>query len=177
MPDDEILVVGYDPRWPEWYEGERSLLEAALAASEARFEHIGSTAVPGLCAKPVIDILVGVRDLGPAEEYAPALRRLRYAPGDSGEPGRHFFMKVPRTAHLHVVRYRSWDWHSKIWFRDALRGDADLRARYSALKTSSALMYRDDREAYSRSKDALVSERLRQECLFRLLTPRAHEQS
>lgn len=173
MPDDDIIVVEYDPGWPARFNVEKQQLLAALAPVDARVEHVGSTAVPGLCAKPVLDILVGVDELRPADCYASRLDGLGYVWRDSEEPGRHFFAKVPRTVHVHVVRYRSWDWYGKIWFRDLLRRDGSAMANYGFLKLRSAAAFRQDRHAYSKSKDAMVEGLLRVEVEGRIV----HESS
>ena len=169
MPDDDIVVVEYDPGWPPRFNAERLRIIDALAPLAFRVEHVGSTSVPGLCAKPVIDILVGVDEFLPAEVYSARLQELGYRWGDSEENGRHFFAKVPRTAHVHVVRYRSWDWYSKIFLRDVMRGDVEFCREYAALKRDLASKYHQDRSAYSHGKDALVEERLRTECSARLV--------
>lgn len=174
MSSDEIIVVAYDPSWPSRFQAEAELLADALAPMELMIEHVGSTSVPGLCAKPVIDILVGTEELRPASVYEKGLSRIGYVLGDSEESGRHFFAKVPRTAHVHVVRFRSWDWYSKIWYRDKLRGDPKYRDEYAALKRELAITFRADRNAYSKAKDELVERGLRQETCSRLIHVRRH---
>jgi GrpB-like predicted nucleotidyltransferase (UPF0157 family) len=168
MPDDEVVVVDYDERWPLGYDSEVERLEAVMPIS-VRFEHVGSTAVPGLCAKPVVDILIGDVFLRPLVFYARRLEPLGYFSQESGEPGRYFFRKVPRNYHVHIVRRRSWDWYSKVWYRDRLRNDDAYRQRYASLKQELAVRHRNDRNAYSKAKDKLVEEGLRQETLSRLV--------
>jgi GrpB-like predicted nucleotidyltransferase (UPF0157 family) len=171
MPDDEVRVVEYDDSWPDRFRAEAELLEAALPISVS-IQHVGSTAVPGLHAKPVIDILIGDVKLRPSVFYAKRLEPLHYRLEDSEEEGRYFFRKDPRTAHVHVVRYASWDWYSKIWFRDLLRADPSFLDDYAALKKDLAIKHRQDRTTYSKSKDAMIEARLRKECLARIITPR-----
>jgi GrpB-like predicted nucleotidyltransferase (UPF0157 family) len=168
MPGDEVVVVEYDEGWPEAFRAEALRLEAALPIS-ITFQHVGSTSVPGLCAKPVIDILVGDNRMRPLIFYRKRLEPLGYVLQDSGEPGRYFFRKNPRTAHVHVVRQGSWDWYSKVWYRDLLRGDEAYRDEYASLKRDLALKHREDREAYSKSKDALVERGLRAATVPRLI--------
>lgn len=157
---DTIELVEYDPGWPNVYEEERYRLAEAFLPLRPHFEHIGSTAVPGLCAKPIIDIMVGVPLIQSAEAYTPFLEPLGYRHVEQDEEAdRVFFRKgMPRTHHLHIVTFGSVVWHSHLAFRELLREDADLRERYAQLKRQSAKDHRDDREAYVSSKDSFIQD-------------------
>jgi GrpB-like predicted nucleotidyltransferase (UPF0157 family) len=138
-----VIVVPYDPEWPRLFEAERALLEDVLAPwLEGGIHHIGSTAVPGLAAKPIIDILAGVRDLDAARgAYEPLSSR-----GYVHEPHRpgiahHFAQHAAdgRTTHgLHLTEPGGDLWRERLVFRDALRADPALAAEYEALKVSLA---------------------------------------
>ena len=151
------MLVGYDPKWPGRFEEERALLEGVLAPWLVDgVHHIGSTAVPGIAAKPIIDMIAGVRDL---EEARAAFERLRdhgyvFAPHRSDEA--HHFAKpavADPTHSLHLTVPGSDLWRERLAFRDALRGDAALAAEYEMLKLRLAA----DRDTYTAKKRPFVA--------------------
>jgi GrpB-like predicted nucleotidyltransferase (UPF0157 family) len=156
-----IVIVPYDPSWPSKFEAERALLAEVIAPwLSGPIEHVGSTAVPGLAAKPVIDIMAAVAGLDTSRG---AIARLESSLGYchfAYKPEReHWFCKPSpafRTHHLHLVPWSSPTWVETLAFRDALRGDPELAAAYAALKHELAELYRDDREAYTEAKSAFV---------------------
>jgi GrpB-like predicted nucleotidyltransferase (UPF0157 family) len=155
-----IHVVPYDASWPERFEAERRLLAELLEPwLVGPVEHIGSTAVPGLAAKPVIDILGPVRDLDSSRSAIEALRALSYRYCEYRADVMHWFCKPSddeRTHHLHLVPFGSPLWHARLHFRDALRADAALAAEYRALKLGLAELHRTDRDAYTDAKAPFV---------------------
>jgi GrpB-like predicted nucleotidyltransferase (UPF0157 family) len=155
-----VFLVPYDPAWPRRFEEERELLERGLANwITGTIEHIGSTAVPELLAKPIIDIMVGVRDLPSSMAARDALVALDYQYFPYRPDVMHWFCKpspAHRTHHLHLVPFQSRLWAERIAFRDFLRGSPDARTEYAALKASLADRYRTDREAYTDAKGAFV---------------------
>jgi GrpB-like predicted nucleotidyltransferase (UPF0157 family) len=153
-----VVVVPYDPAWQRMFDEERALLDSSLADLGTEIEHIGSTSVPALAAKPKIDILVGLRaweDLGRAVER---LSRLGYLNEPQLDVPRHLSMKRghPTTHRIHLVEGQGSLWHEYLAFRDALRAEADLRARYAELKQRLALQHRDDHQAYSAGKSPFI---------------------
>jgi len=168
---DEIALVEYNQRWPELFAVEAARLRAALGEGVVAVEHFGSTAVPGLAAKPVIDLLVGVRSVAEAREKAvPALEALGYAFWhDNPNPDHLFFVRGlppngPRTHHVHMVepgKFRDpkneaflfWD---RLLFRDYLCANPDEARRYEAVKRDLASRFPDDREAYTDGKSEYV---------------------
>ena len=160
MTDAKILIVAYDPAWPARFESERRVLQAVLARWLAGpIEHIGSTAVPLLAAKPVIDIMAPVHSLEgsrPAIEAAAAAGYL-YAPYKAD--AMHWFCKPSpslRTHHLHLVAHDSALWRERLAFRDALRADPEVAAAYAALKLRLAREFHHDREAYTEAKTSFI---------------------
>lgn len=130
-----VELVEHDPSWPELYEQERGRLTRVFHGRAIEIEHIGSTSVPDLCAKPIVDVLVGLRDLQLAEDEVAAMKRLGYEYlGEYGLPGRLFFRKEPRTHNVHVVEHGGEHWERQLTFRDALRADAGERRRYDRFK-------------------------------------------
>jgi GrpB-like predicted nucleotidyltransferase (UPF0157 family) len=135
-----ITLAGPDPDWPLQFGEERDRLQSGLGAAQARIEHIGSTAVPGLAAKPIIDIMIGVEDLGQADRLIPALvgQGYRHIPEYERElPERRYFEKFRDsrcTHHIHMVVNGSDFWVRHLAFRDFLRAHPEVRAEYEALK-------------------------------------------
>jgi GrpB-like predicted nucleotidyltransferase (UPF0157 family) len=158
--DEPIRVVAYDPRWPALFDAERVVLTPTLAPwTTGGIHHVGSTAVPGLAAKPVIDILVGVGDLESSRASFDALAALEYhyAPYRSIEM--HWFCKpspLHRTHHVHLVPTGSERYRAELAFRDALRADPKLAAEYAELKRGLALEHARDREAYAQAKAKFI---------------------
>jgi GrpB-like predicted nucleotidyltransferase (UPF0157 family) len=160
--NDPIEVVPYDARWPRMFKRMRSRLAAALGSTAVRIDHVGSTAVPGLAAKPVIDIQVSVPDVDDETAYRAAIDgcgfALRYR-----EPGHRYFRPppgLPRKYQVHVCSAGS-KWESDhLLFRDFLRAHAEEAKRYEEAKHDVAGHHRDDRIAYTDAKGPLISEML-----------------
>lgn len=134
-PSDLVEIVEHDPEWAQRFEHERNQLTGVFDGQAVAIEHIGSTAVPGLCAKPIVDILVGLRELELSREQVVAMRTLGYEfMGEYGLPGRLFFRKEPRTHNVHVVAHGGEHWERQLIFRDALRTDPEELRRYEELK-------------------------------------------
>jgi GrpB-like predicted nucleotidyltransferase (UPF0157 family) len=155
--DAPIEIVPYDASWPGRYEEERRRLAGMLPG--ARIEHIGSTAVPGLAAKPTIDVMALVADLD--LPIPVLLERGRYefpAEYNAGLERRRWLCRpsaAVRLFHLHLVDDAAL-LERHLRFRDALRGDAALAREYESLKRSLAEQFRTDREGYSAAKSAFV---------------------
>jgi GrpB-like predicted nucleotidyltransferase (UPF0157 family) len=156
-----IELAAYDAAWPLKFEAERTLLEAVLAPWLAgAIQHIGSTAVPGLTAKPVIDIMAPVHSLDASRAAIEAAATAGYVYFPYKPDVMHWFCKptpAHRTHHLHLVPIGSPLWHQRLAFRDALRADAALAAEYVGLKARLAGEFRLDREAYTEGKTPFIS--------------------
>jgi GrpB-like predicted nucleotidyltransferase (UPF0157 family) len=160
VPEERIAVVPYDPEWPGRFEAERTLLERVLAPwLEGGIHHVGSTAVPGLASKPILDLVAGVRDLEEARAAFGPLGELWYHYRHH-RPGTLWFGKPSlesRTHHLHLTEPESDLWRERLAFRDALRSDPALAAEYEALKLRLAEETRADVTAYTNGKRAFVA--------------------
>jgi GrpB-like predicted nucleotidyltransferase (UPF0157 family) len=160
MADAPIEIVPADPRWPALFAAERDAISAALSPwLVGPPEHIGSTAVPGLAAKPVIDIMAPVASLDASRAAIAAATALRYCHAPYQADRMHWFCKPDprhRTHHLHLVPADSPLWRDRLAFRDALRRDAALRDAYAALKRSLAQVHRSDRDAYTAAKGPFI---------------------
>lgn len=160
---DEIVIVESDPRWSLLFEEEAARVASVLSHDLVdRIDHIGSTAVPGLAAKPIIDLLVSVRSLVEAKQVAVApLEQLGYAYWfDNPDAQRMFFVKglppnSPRTHHLHMIASDS-ILRERLLFRDYLREHPNEALRYAQLKRDLAQQFLTDREAYTNGKTEYV---------------------
>jgi GrpB-like predicted nucleotidyltransferase (UPF0157 family) len=161
---EPVIVVPYDPRWPSLFALERSRVEAALGPWVEAVEHIGSTAVPGLDAKPVIDLMVGVRDIQGARRCIRPLEEIGYSYwAENPNPDRMLFVRfadagcTSRTHNLHGVEVGGDLWNDRIVFRDHLRSHPEAAGEYARFKQVLAERFRDDREAYTRAKTDFIS--------------------
>jgi GrpB-like predicted nucleotidyltransferase (UPF0157 family) len=165
---DPIIVVPYDEAWPSLFEEERDRIECAIGPWVEDSEHVGSTAVPGLAAKPVIDIMVGVKSLddsailverleGIGYEYVPEFERVL--------PFRRYFRKMRdgrRTHQIHLVERSNTEWWDRhLLFRDYLRADPEFAGEYAHLKYELSDRFGEDRKAYTDAKTHFISEVVR----------------
>ena len=165
---DPVVVVPYDEAWPSLYEEERARIERVIGPWVEEIEHVGSTAVPGLAAKPVIDIMVGVRSLkdspilverlvGIGYEYVPDFERVL--------PFRRYLRKIRegrRTHQIHLVERSNAEWWDRhLLFRDYLRVHPEVAEEYAHLKYELSSRFGEDREAYTDAKTEFISEVVR----------------
>jgi GrpB-like predicted nucleotidyltransferase (UPF0157 family) len=158
-----VRVVPYDPRWPDLFQAELQRLRTALLPLVATIEHIGSTAVPGLAAKPVLDILAGYDDPELLQQYIMRFEAAGYEHrGEQGIPGREFFRRGnPRSYHVHLTRLGNTIWRQHLGFRDLLRSDPALRDAYADLKRQLAAQFPTNREAYIEGKAGFIQTALK----------------
>lgn len=158
----QVVVQPYSARWPVVFDAVRDELSSAFVPVEAAIEHIGSTSVPGLAAKPVIDVVVGARALADVESRIAALDACGYGYVQKYErelPMRRYFVKpsvLSLRIHVHAVERGSRLWREHLAFRDALRADAGLCARYQQLKLQLAAAHADDKSAYTDAKAPFI---------------------
>ena len=170
---EDVEVVPYDPEWPRLFEREKQHLLGCLPRELIeRIEHFGSTAVPGLSAKPVIDILVGVTSLALAQvQIVPVLETRRYeyfwrpTLGDDRPPWYAWFVRRDpdtkvRTHHIHMVEATFVEHWDRLLFRDYLVGHPDIAAEYQTLKMELAARHPHDHVRYTQEKGAFI-ERVR----------------
>jgi GrpB-like predicted nucleotidyltransferase (UPF0157 family) len=157
------IVFESDPAWPAMFEREQGRIRAALGPIVVTIEHVGSTAVPGLAAKPIIDLMVGVRSLAEARSSCPTpLRELGYAhiaEYESWLPDEMLFRKGmpgPWTHHVHVMEPSSPRWGEYILLRDYLRRHPAIAIDYANLKQALALVFGDDIAGYRDAKRPFV---------------------
>jgi GrpB-like predicted nucleotidyltransferase (UPF0157 family) len=171
---DPILLVPYDPRWPALFEAERALIQDAIGEWIVAIEHVGSTSIPGIAAKPVIDIAVGIRDIREGYKTIFPLSKLGYrCMGEGGIAERLYFKKpwnskslrspgnVLRTHQIHMYETTNPEWERHLIFRDYLRSHPNVRDEYEALKRRLAVEHAEDIEAYANAKSVFVEPLLR----------------
>jgi len=155
-----IVLVGYDPRWPGMYAREADRIRAALAGLALQVEHVGSTSVPGLAAKPIIDIVLAVPDSADEQAYVPALERAGYVLRNR-EPGwlEHRMFKGPETdLNLHVFSAGEPEIDRMIGFRDWLRSPDDERDAYLRVKQELAQRSWRHVQHYADAKTAIIQQ-------------------
>jgi GrpB-like predicted nucleotidyltransferase (UPF0157 family) len=157
-----VILTPYSPDWPTQFHAIREELLSAFAPTMVTIEHIGSTSVPGLAAKPVIDVLLGARSLEDIESKIKSLSEIGYSYVPKYEievPTRRYFVRSSATSlrvHLHAVELGSRIWQEHLAFRDRLRADANLRAEYQSLKVRLAEEFADDKSAYTCAKNPFI---------------------
>jgi GrpB-like predicted nucleotidyltransferase (UPF0157 family) len=155
---DLIVIVDYDKAWPARYQAWERELGAALATTAVRIEHVGSTSVSGLPAKPIIDVQVSVHDLALENNYVPRIEKLGLQLRSRDVYHRYFrpYPNRPRDIHLHVCEAGS-DWEADhLRFRDYLRTHPEARDRYATVKRAAAATWADDGFAYTDAKTAVI---------------------
>ena len=157
--NESFELSDYDPAWPRMFQEEAPRIAEALGEEVVEIEHVGSTSVPGLRAKPIIDILVAVETFSSLEVYKRKLAPIGYTHHPHiNDAERLFFWKgVPRTHHLHIVEYATWEHQRHIIFRDYLRAHPEIARLYTQVKEQLAQTFHHNRPAYTRGKTAFIS--------------------
>ena len=160
MQEEKIFLVPYDPNWPQKFQKEKELLQKKIGEFiTGGIHHVGSTAIPGIWAKPVIDILIGVKSLQASKPCIKILQTIGYVYYPYKPQFEHWFCKpsaAHRKFHLHLMPADSAEFKAKIAFRDYLLVHPVAAREYQNLKTSLAQQFKDDREAYTDAKAEFV---------------------
>ncbi len=156
-----VKLSEYQKGWVSLYKAEHQKLKSALNDFVSDIQHIGSTSVPGLCAKPIIDILIGVKTLENYVEYIDILKIIGYEFREyASEPKRKFFSKGNnnfRTHHLHIVEIDTEEWNKHIIFRDYLIDHKETADKYANLKYEMAKKFPEDRDEYAAAKSKFIN--------------------
>jgi GrpB-like predicted nucleotidyltransferase (UPF0157 family) len=159
---EEVALVPHEPSWSAAFQLERQHLLRFASSQFADIQHFGSTAIPGIPAKPIIDILAGVASMEIADSLAAPLLQFGYvtsAEFNASLIDRRWYMRHAfgrRTHHLHIVIFGSPAWRRRLVFRDALRSNTKLAGEYATLKIHLASQHAADREAYTNAKTEFV---------------------
>ncbi|MCR4643924.1 MAG: GrpB family protein [Oscillospiraceae bacterium] len=154
-----VAVVPHDPAWETAASRTIAQLQHILRDIAIDIQHVGSTAVKGICAKPIIDIAVGISDPAEILRYEQVLAENGFLYRGQDLPGQYLLVcgdQDSRTHHIHVVTYSSAIWEDYIGLRDLLNADEDAAKAYSALKTQLAAQYPDNRVAYTDGKSEMI---------------------
>ena len=166
LSSGRVLLARAHAAWAAAYEQERDRIVAAIGEHLLDIQHVGSTSIPNVPAKPILDIMVGVRDFDEAAACIEPMVAIGYSyRGENGIPRRHFFVKGdPRTHHVHMVELGSSDWRVTLRFRDLLRANSELANEYAREKERLVLLHTGNREMYQREKDKIVESILAKDC-------------
>jgi len=161
----KVRLADHSREWHRLFEEEKELICSAIGAQLRDLQHVGSTAVAGIRAKPIIDMAGGVDDLDIAEALVDRLKAVGYEYARDVEISGHrvFAKGVPRTHLLHLVVYGGERWNGMIAFRDMLIGDAQIAREYDALKEKLAARYADNRPKYTKAKGPFIERALQQD--------------
>lgn len=153
-----VRLMPYAPEWKLYFEREKAALQQVLGSKILDIQHVGSTSIPGMLAKPIIDIAIAVIDFEEAKACIPFVESLGYEyKGEFGIPHRHYFVKGdPRLFHIHMSEISSHEWQNTLLFRDYLRHHPAVAEEYAQLKQQLAMQFPQDREAYLNGKTAFV---------------------
>lgn len=155
-----VQVVPHDPSWAESYHREASKLSAILGEQVIAAFHAGSTSIPGIKAKPVVDILLVVSDIHKVDDYDTRLAELGYeAIGEMGIPGRRFFTRTEgdvRTHNIHIFQFDHPEVEQMLNFRDYLRSHPEEAEQYSHLKEELSVLYSEDIDSYIAGKSSFI---------------------
>ena len=158
LENGQVVLAPSNSSWSAAFKHEAIDLKLVMKGGACGIEHVGSTSIPGIRAKPILDIMVGVPSLAEGLKLAPVLAELNYEfRSNAGLPAEHVFAKgAPRTHLLHMVEYNGEVWQQKLAFRDALREDTELALAYEKLKVELSLRFSADRGAYTDGKTEFV---------------------
>ena len=158
-----VRLIEYDARWPALFAAEQQRIRDQCGTLTLRLEHIGGTSIPGMCAKPVLDIAAGLPRGTSTQDCVAALERAGYEHrGERGVSGRQYFRRgQPRSYHVHLVEVDGPLWRDYLAFRDYLRADTEAACRFADLKRVLAARFSRDRDAYMNAKSLRVEEILR----------------
>ena len=159
--EERVVIVPYDPEWPALFSQLGAALRKALGETALRIDHIGSTAIRGLAAKPIIDIQISVRAFEPLDAFRHPIESLGFVfQPENPELTKRYFREAPgeRRTHIHVRRAGSWAEQFALLFRDYLRTHDEDAKRYVELKYRLAEQYGEDREGYTEAKGPFIWE-------------------
>ena len=155
-----VELKPYNPKWKELYVQESKIISSQISDFLVDIQHIGSTAIPGIMAKPIIDIAVAINSLENIGKIIEPLREIGFIyRGEQGIPDRHLFIKGGeefRTHHMHVMHNSHYEWKKHILFRDYLINHPEEVKKYSELKKRLEKQFKEDRESYTESKSEFI---------------------
>ena len=163
----ELSISPYREEWKTLFEREKKDIEKAIGDYIEDIQHVGSTSIPGMSAKPILDIAIAVKDFEEARICIEPLSKMGYAfKGEKGIPRRHYFLKgEPCIHHIHLLEKTSEEWEKLILFRDHLRSNQNTAEDYKKLKIDLSEKHREDRKSYQAAKSDFVEAVIRKSLL------------
>ena len=162
IPKNSVVLCSYSEEWKMLFEKEQENLYSCIMEYAMDIQHVGSTSIRGMCAKPIIDIVVVIKDLNDGFKLIDKIESLGYHfKGSLGKSNRFFFWKGDEdknTHNLHIVEYGDKNWENLILFRDFMNNNSDYKDKYISLKTELANTYKMDRTAYTEKKTEFILE-------------------
>jgi GrpB-like predicted nucleotidyltransferase (UPF0157 family) len=156
----KVILAPYSKEWPMWFEREKNLLQEALGSLALDIQHVGSTSIPGMSAKPIIDIAVGIKTIKGFSECIAPLEDSGYVVGDSASNSLQFFLSKGRddetTCHLHLVKYNGELWKNYLAFSGYLMKNKESAQQYALLKEKLFNKYPKDRVKYTTGKSKFI---------------------
>ncbi|MFH1644391.1 MAG: GrpB family protein [bacterium] len=160
LQNKKVKLFSYNSAWEKLYKKEEKRLRLIVKKYGLDIQHIGSTAIPGAKAKPIIDIAIGVKNLKDGEKFVEPLKEMGYeCKHDASIEKRYFFTKesgVRTTHHLHIEKFNSRLWKNQIIFRDYLKKHKEVVIEYNELKENLAEKYKNDRKKYVAGKNNFI---------------------
>lgn len=160
MSNKNVVLENYNVNWPTIFNEERAKLLSVVAEHILTIEHVGSTSIPGMRAKPIIDIAIAINNFEEGKICIAPIVELGYRyKGEYGIAKRHYFVRgEPSTYHLHMLEKESSDWQTMIKFRDYLIANQATADQYANLKSTLAIEFAHDRPAYQEAKGVFIKE-------------------
>lgn len=157
---ETLKFLPHNREWRQLFEQEQQRLHSTFGNRVLDIQHIGSTSIPGIIAKPILDIGIAVANFEAATVCIPPIEQLGYTDkGENGIPRRRFFVKgEPRTHHIHMLEISSWDWERHILFRDYLIQHPAVAKQYAELKLKLFEQYQGNRDAYQTGKATFIEQ-------------------
>lgn len=159
---NRVDLVFHDPSWKETYKTEKEIILSVINKNVVSIEHVGSTSVPNINSKPIIDIVIGLESLIECESYIAMLVDIGYVfKGHMGKSNRYYFYKLVNEIemfHLHVVEYCDQNWYNLVLFRDILLNNKQIRIKYNELKANLEKKHYKDRKTYTSLKSDFIIE-------------------
>jgi GrpB-like predicted nucleotidyltransferase (UPF0157 family) len=156
----EVILVPHHKKWKNLFEKEKRMLEKQIGHLVVEIQHIGSTAIPPILAKPILDIGIGIHKLSNAKSVVKAMKKMGYTHvSKSRHHYEYLFVKGPeskRTHHIHLLRYKGKVWNKMISFRDYLQQHPSVAKQYERLKVRLAKKFQHQRPAYTKAKRSFV---------------------
>lgn len=160
VPKNSVILYPHSEEWTILFQRERINLYSCIKEEVIDIEHVGSMSINGMCSKPIIDIVVGIKDFKDGFRLIDDIESIGYHfKGSLGKSNRFFFWKGNKssnTYNLHIVEYGDQKWENQILFRNFMNNHSEYRDKYCSMKMELANKYKDDRDTYTKEKTKFI---------------------